>query len=150
MSYSITKFKNKIFGGFNRDDVVNYIEKLADERNRLQVENSKLRERIALMEAEAENNALAARTAIENAEALLESARREKAAVVSETSKTLDGLLEKFDSVKAALTASAENLESGIAAINTAVSTISDSIDSAETHFSEMRHTIGPDTKEGA
>ena len=36
-------FKRRAFGGFDRKDVINYIEELAEERNALAAENKKLR-----------------------------------------------------------------------------------------------------------
>ncbi len=39
-------FRGRLFGGFNRRDVIDYIEVLAGERGELERENQKLRERI--------------------------------------------------------------------------------------------------------
>ena len=44
----IGSFKSKIFGGFDRKDVVNYIEKLAAERNKYKQQCSELEEEIRL------------------------------------------------------------------------------------------------------
>ena len=45
-------FRGRLFGGFNRKDVINYIEALAEERNKLAQENAQLKEQ---MEAIAES-----------------------------------------------------------------------------------------------
>ena len=45
-------FRGRLFGGFNRKDVINYIEALAEERNKLDQENAQLKEQ---MEAIAES-----------------------------------------------------------------------------------------------
>ncbi len=43
-------FKGRVFGGFNRHDVIDYIEKLAGERNGLLLENQKLRGQVDALE----------------------------------------------------------------------------------------------------
>ena len=48
-------FKRRAFGGFDRKDVINYIEELAAERNALAAENEKLRSELDRCECIAEN-----------------------------------------------------------------------------------------------
>jgi len=48
-------FKNRLFGGFDRKDVVNYIEKLASERNDLQVRCRELEKKLSDAEDKLEN-----------------------------------------------------------------------------------------------
>jgi cell division septum initiation protein DivIVA len=51
MTQETGNFKSKLFGGFDRQDVINYIEVLAGERNSLREENEKLTEKVAELEA---------------------------------------------------------------------------------------------------
>ena len=43
-------FKSRVFGGFNRHDVIDYIETLATERNELSRENERLRGQVEALE----------------------------------------------------------------------------------------------------
>ncbi len=46
-------FRSRVFGGFHRQDVIDYIEELAAERNTLAKENSELQERVYDLEERA-------------------------------------------------------------------------------------------------
>jgi len=52
MSDTTEKFRGRLFGGFDRRDVVDYISRLADERNQAIVERDQLFERVAQLEEE--------------------------------------------------------------------------------------------------
>lgn len=50
MSEEKGNFKSRVFGGFDRRDVIQYIESLAKERNALALENQKLRGQVEALE----------------------------------------------------------------------------------------------------
>lgn len=58
MSFAVEQekgnFKGRVFGGFNRKDVIDYIESLAAERNDLALENRKLSGRVEALEEKLE------------------------------------------------------------------------------------------------
>ena len=48
-------FRSSLFGGFNRRDVADYIEKLSAERNRYKAENSSLNETVEKLQSDIED-----------------------------------------------------------------------------------------------
>lgn len=131
-------FKSRVFGGFNRHDVIGYIEALAKERNDLKRENVALRGKVEALEdrlagcAPAEDDACAApdlpdqetlvRARVEevlrNAHAALAEVRDAYDALsgdirqsVGETAAELMSLAEKLGKLQAALQEGEERLE---------------------------------------
>ena len=54
MTGEISYFRKRFLGGFNREDVIDYIEKLAQERNKLQEEKDKVEHRLLMLTSELE------------------------------------------------------------------------------------------------
>lgn len=54
MTGEISYFRKRFLGGFNREDVIDYIEKLAQERNKLQEEKDKAEHRLLILTSELE------------------------------------------------------------------------------------------------
>ena len=55
MSNEKGNFRSSLFGGFNRRDVADYIEKLSAERNRYKAENSSLNETVEKLQSDIED-----------------------------------------------------------------------------------------------
>ena len=55
MTGEVNSFRSRFFGGFNRDDVVDYIAKLAQERNELEVAKTKAENDLYALTLEIEN-----------------------------------------------------------------------------------------------
>lgn len=84
-------FKGRVFGGFNRHDVIDYIETLAAERNELSCENERLRGQI---------NALEERLEQEPEEPVeQEDSRRELRDALEEAREVLNGVKSEYDAV---------------------------------------------------
>lgn len=84
-------FKGRVFGGFNRHDVIDYIETLAAERNELSRENERLRGQI---------NALEERLEQEPEEPVeQEDSRRELRDALEEAREVLNGVKSEYDAV---------------------------------------------------
>jgi len=93
-------FKSSLFGGFNRDDVLRYIESVSkrseEEKNTLRAENESLKAQLAAL-----NESHAALTA-EKEEALESLARMEaELLLLAEEKENLQGLLERADEAAA-------------------------------------------------
>lgn len=54
MAGEISYFRKRFLGGFNREDVIDYIEKLAQERNKLQAEKTAAEQRLMQLSGELE------------------------------------------------------------------------------------------------
>lgn len=54
MTGEINYFRKRFLGGFNREDVIGYIEELAQERNKLQAEKDQAEQRLMLLSSELE------------------------------------------------------------------------------------------------
>ena len=54
MTGEISYFRKRFLGGFNREDVIDYIEKLAQERNKLQAEKDRAEQKVQSLTGELE------------------------------------------------------------------------------------------------
>ena len=68
-------FRSKFFGGFDRRDVIDYIEKLAEERNSLRGENELLQERVSQIEVQLSEKSVENSCRISQLEAELDAER---------------------------------------------------------------------------
>lgn len=92
-------FKSRFFGGFDRRDVIGYIEELAAERNSLLKENECLKECIEETKLRIENEALSAKA--ENEAMMAEAAAASESAgkAISDAEATIRSLREKCASI---------------------------------------------------
>ena len=120
-------FRGRVFGGFDRQDVIDYIESLATERNALSRENQELRERLWELEERssapeepdsADERRREIAGALEEARALLRSVKGEYDALCADVkinAAQAEGELKtvsaRLSGIQAALGAAGERLE---------------------------------------
>lgn len=88
-------FKGRVFGGFNRHDVIDYIETLAAQRNELSRDNEKLREQVEALEERLD----AEIPPINEPEAEREDGRRELRDALEEARQVLSGVKSEYDAI---------------------------------------------------
>lgn len=120
-------FKGRVFGGFNRRDVIAYIESLAKERNALAMENQTLRGRVDALEERLEERRLPdhdelvlarAREVLRNANGILDELKRSYGELcgdininISQADHELKAVAGKLAALQDSLRAAGERLE---------------------------------------
>ncbi|MGM9522766.1 MAG: DivIVA domain-containing protein [Oscillospiraceae bacterium] len=103
MTQETGNFRGRIFGGFDRSDVIGYIEELAAERNELQKDNERLRECIEglenkLSEVQEDNHGLP-EPLQEQSEAAVSQSRKELSELIENAELVLNGIRRQYDAV---------------------------------------------------
>lgn len=88
-------FKSRVFGGFNRHDVIDYIETLAAERNELSRENERLRGQIDALEEGLDREP----QPVPEEPVEQEDSRRELRVALEEVREVLNGVKSEYDAV---------------------------------------------------
>ena len=140
------KFKSEVFGGFNRRDVINYIEKLASERNELQKENERLSERISEMEKELLDKSSADSATIAQLETELEmertSAREAREIAAEGAEKIMGEFRSKYDEFREEMKTGLTNAHSELAKSSKYINRFWGMFETAGKRLSEMEQTV--------
>lgn len=165
----INSFKSKVFGGFDRKDVVSYIERLAGERNDYIVKCRELE--TALTEKDAETEELKQKFEAEKAE-LLDAFREEKEKLVEEyeaklteadaalicanikaeddlkterdiSIRAVNELSERFSAAKADTDLICAHLLEDLDAAQKKIARLSEALVNSEERLKELRDTLG-------
>lgn len=89
-------FKSRVFGGFDRRDVIGYIEKLAAERNALSRENQALREKLEALEDRVNDTP---EEVVSQAESDIEEKRRELDCAIEEVRGMLSDINREYSNI---------------------------------------------------
>lgn len=132
MSGETCNFKTRLFGGFDRRDVIAYIEKLAAQRNKYQVSSKKLEDQMVELReklTEAENEiAEANRRIVEiNIAALTDAAR------------TITELQDKYESVRSDMEVTATHIKGELIRVGDTLMLMSSVLNTAGQRFADLR-----------
>lgn len=128
MGSELGGFKSRFFGGFDRKDVIDYIEKAAAERNeltkekeKLVEENEKLNEKISAISSDlvllkTENRELKSKLeeAENSAKSQEESLRELRETIISDTMAALEELSKKCDDINASFDSTSEKVNEAL------------------------------------
>ena len=153
MSGETGNFKSKIFGGFDRDDVVSYIEQLASERNQLLEENEKLRDENEALKASLQNGentepaleniTLDEKTEpVPNLEELRAEVQEERRALLAEAASVFDQVSEKYTIVQNDLETTADHLRAELAGMLDKISVLSTALNSSGVRLADIRSKV--------
>lgn len=120
-------FKGRVFGGFNRHDVIDYIETLAAERNELSRENERLRGRVEAMEERLAQEPEPTPEPVEEHE----DSRRELRDALEEAQKVLNGVKSEYDAVCADIKINAAQTDHELKMITTRLAGLQESLSTA-------------------
>ena len=112
-------FRRNLFGGFNREDVIKYIEQLSAERNKYK--NDCLR-----LEGEAEELRARLDEALRRAEAEAKRADEIRIAAAKDAAEMVRALEEKYEKVRIEMEETLSNLKSDILRANDSLSVVTD------------------------
>jgi len=162
MAGEINYFRKRFLGGFNRQDVVEYISKLAKERNestaakeKAENEAKKLSGEIVLLKSEieaAKDKLVKANTKAEAARLVAEEARREAKAYKNEALeaaiKTFSGFQEALEKVNAGIRSTITGLCDEIESARSAVATVPSVLDDAAGKLEEFRAKLAAEVEQ--
>lgn len=122
-------FRGRVFGGFDRQDVIDYIESLATERNALSRENQQLQERLWELEEQA---------AAPAEEPAGDSERREIAGALEEARELLRTVKREYDALCADVKINATQAEGELKTISARLSGLQAALGSAGEKLEEI------------
>lgn len=128
-------FRGRVFG-FNRRDVIDYIEELATERNMLQKENQELRERLWALEDSGES--LPASEASEDDSEDVDAAREALESALSEARELLRRVKSEYDELCADVKINASHAEGELKTISQRLAGIQETLQSAGERLEEI------------
>lgn len=123
-------FRGRVFGGFDRQDVIDYIESLATERNSLSRENQALQERLWELEERASAPAGESDSA--------SGQRQEICAALEEARELLRSVKREYDALCADVKINATQAEGELMTISTRLSGIQAALGSAGEKLEEI------------
>ena len=135
MSGELNYFRKRFFGGFNRQDVIDYVSKLAQERNEL---------RIAKEKTEQELQALAEETAsLRHAldEAKME-ANKNKTEAIEAAIRTVNNLESDFSDLRKEVESKASGVRTELEAACNTLASVPSVLERAEIRVAELRATL--------
>lgn len=133
-------FKGRVFGGFNRHDVIDYIEKLAGERNDLLRENQKLQGRIEALEERLER--------AEDKRAA-EEARSVAAKALEDAKGILEDVISGYEGVCGDININVSQAAHELGAVNVKLTTLQETLKSAGERLDEVREKFGDSEEAG-
>ena len=137
-----TKFKTRVVGGFDKSDVVNYIKKLASERNELKKAYEESEEKFELLSEQLEETATRNTDAIEKAKVLaieVEEYKQHKINTLENLSELENAIAAVNENIKVAFERAHTEL---LVACNT-LAEISPMLEKSFRQFEEIRANIG-------
>ena len=135
-------FKSRLFGGFDRHDVIEYIEELAAERNALQRENEELR---AQLDEAMEMEPAVSTDLGEDAAKSVEQYKKQKSEILAKTKETLCDLWEKYDSVCGDLKVNVTQIQGELTDMGVLLGGLVDSMASVGLRLKELYDSIYDD-----
>ena len=146
MSDATGRFRTSVFGGFDRGDVVDYLEKIAGERNEYKERAQKLED-----DLNAEREDFGAR--LRNIEAELKTAREEldaaekraeevRVSAVSDAVRILDELKDKYDNVRTDMEVTTNHLRCELIRLGDSLSLITSVFSKTGERFNELSEYI--------
>ena len=146
-------FRGKFLGGFNRGDVLDYIEKLSSERNSLAEENEKLRGRIEALEnhgsAEYQPDT-APEAAQENApDNEEETAKTNAAAVIERTGALLEDIERRYEILRADVEVGTAHVKCEMDNVSERFDAINEALRTAGEGISALREELGSRSRSG-
>lgn len=133
-------FRGRVFGGFDRQDVIDYIEELATERNMLRRENDDLRER--LWEYEDGAAAPAEKPEDDGASDKAEDIRRELEGALEDARELLRSVRAEYDALCADVKINATHAEGELRSISTRLTGIQETLRSAGERLEEISERL--------
>jgi len=135
MSGEIKNFKHKIIGGFDQNDVIDYITDLAAQRNSYEEENGVLKTELDEI-----------RQKLSQSETELQDALRQitevKVTALSDASSALSDLEGKFDNVRSDMEVTVAHIKSELSKIGDTLSLMSSVLDTTGKRFSELHGIV--------
>ena len=135
-------FKSRIFGGFDRRDVIGYIEELAAERNALQRENEELREKLDENREALPPSAEDHSNYNEYVADSLEQYKQQTREILSEAKESLLDLWEKYDSLCADLKVNVTQAQGDLDNMEVLLGSLLDSMESVGLGLKELSNSI--------
>ena len=142
-------FRGKLFGGFDRQDVIDYIEEIAGERNSLQEENERLLQRLELFEErygacpqDIPEDTAAGEDASDTDDRYADT-RAELAALVSEAEDTLEDVLRRYDAVCADIKINVTQAQCELSKAEGHSRSLTGSLENAGERLREISRAIG-------
>lgn len=135
MNGGTCNFKTKLFGGFDRRDVIAYIEKLAAQRNKYQTTSKKL-----------ENQMNDLYNKLAEAEHDIEEANRRvveiNIAALEDAAKTITELQEKYESVRSDMEVTATHIKGELTRVGDTLMLMSSVLNTAGQRFADLRSIV--------
>lgn len=142
MSGELNFFRKRFFGGFNRQDVIDYVEKLARERNELRLAKEKVEQDMQTITEESAT----LRSALE--EAKLE-ANRNRTEALEAAIKTISDLESEFLNLRREVESTASGVRTELEAACNTLASVPSVLERAEVRVAELRDTLAAE-KEAA
>ena len=141
MNQETGNFKSMLFGGFNRRDVIDYIEVLAAERNELQKENEHLLEQLELASETNLNNSTddAASVGSDNAiQDELKEYRKKVDQILSDAKRELAEIKNKYDLVSSDLKINVTQATGDLASMGSQLESLLDMMSAASSKLTQL------------
>ena len=141
MNQETGNFKSMLFGGFNRRDVIDYIEVLAAERNELQKENEHLLEQLELASETNLNNSTddAASVGSDNAiQDELKEYRKKVDQILSDAKRELAEIKNKYDLVSSDLKINVTQATGDLASMSSQLESLLDMMSAASSKLTQL------------
>ena len=141
-------FKGRVFGGFNRHDVIDYIETLADERNRLARENERLRGQLEALEERLAREPEETPAPETEPSQDLEGSRRELREALERARTVLKDVKSEYDAVCADIKIDATQTSHELTRIDTKLTGLMTSLSDAGKRVSDIGAELERDAEE--
>lgn len=142
MSGDIRHFRRRLFGGFDENDVMRYIEELAAQRNKYKLTGDRLEKELFDLNAE-----------IKSLQSELDDADRRimeiKLRTLDEASDSLSSLNDSYSSMRSEVETTAFAISSELTKLSTTLSCLTTVLDKTGRRFTELQ-TLLEDEKNGA
>ena len=139
-------FRSRLFGGFDRSDVIKYIEKLAEERNSLRMENERLQEQAAQLEEQLSGKNAEGDSRILQLEAQLEEERTKSCeaweATLADVENAVRELRQKYEEIRSDMDINLTQTRCEITKAGECVDRMYAAFESAGTRLDEIEKTV--------
>ena len=137
---STKSFRRKLFGGFEPDDVMSYIKRLAEQRNEYKVAYERMAEQVDELRNEFER-------VFGEIEELDHQEIEMKVAMLENNRKSLAGFEQEYASLRLSMEAATEHIQKEFGWVNETLTLMSSILSNAVEHYSEFRDMIRNDKK---
>lgn len=142
MRNEIGNFKNKLFGGFDRHDVVNYIEEIAAARNQYRQEAETLREQVEELTARVETAESAEERARADAADADHRAEEIRITAVQDAAAALADLEEKYREIRMDMEVTAAHVRCELTRIGESIQGLLQAFTTTEEKISALRASL--------